>query len=178
MKLKIVQESELYTPTENGNQTKIATHGTEWIYTENGVKISQYLKWEPSVNIAIAYMCMFPVAKTNSYNGGTIKIVDKIFTDTGYDIYSPTNNSSHRWLGASVVDAYCTESKVHCKISPIEYVRNLTGGNMVSETDNGGLNYYKLYWPVVNSGDYTVTGHTTQSGELWKSIVEYAIALT
>lgn len=176
--LRIVQESELYTPTENGNQTKIATHGTEWIYTENGVKISQYLKWEPSVNIAIAYMCMFPVAKTSSYNDGTIKIVDRIFTDTGYDVYTPTNNTSKRWQGASVVDAYCTESKVHCKISPIEYVKNLTGGNVVSETDNGGLNYFKLYWPVVNSGDYTVTGHTTESGELWKSVVEYSISLT
>lgn len=176
--LKIVQESELYTPTENGNQTKIATHGTEWIYTENGVRISQYLKWEPSVNIAIAYMCMFPVAKTSSYNNGTIKIVDRIFTDTGYDVYTPTNNTSKRWQGASVVDAYCTESKVHCKISPIEYVENLTGGNVVSETDNGGLNYFKLYWPVVNSGDYTVTGHTTESGELWKSVVEYSISLT
>ena len=81
-KLKIVQTSELYSPTEGfvgdpeGSPTpsyKIADHGTEWEFDKDGIRITQYLKWVGVNELANTFLCMFPGRKKTTLDAGRKK---------------------------------------------------------------------------------------------------------
>lgn len=179
--LKIIQTSELYSPTEGfnsdaaGNPTpsyKIADHGTEWVFSKDGICVTQYIKWAGANDLANTFMAMFPGRKKTTLDAGGTNIFDSIFTDVDYAVYSPTTGTSKVWAKAKKADIYSDVSKVHVVIDPVIYPDTLPGGNKVSETDNGASNnYYKLYWPVTSNADYTSVAYTTTDGELWKSQV-------
>lgn len=173
--LRFIQTSEVYSPTEDGNSQLIAYHGTEYIYTKENIRINQYLQWVGASEVTNTFMAMFPSRKTGTYSGNTISIFDRIYANTDYSVYSPTDNTSKVFAKASSADIYSGVSGVNAKINLVEYPFNLPGGNQVSETDNGGNNYFKLYFPVTSSASSTTTAYTTTAGEVWKSTVDYTI---
>ena len=199
--LKIIQTSEVYSPTEGfvgdpeGSPTpsyKIADHGTEWIYNKNGITINQYLKWAGAFNIANSFLAMFPVRKYTPIDAstklpveGSFHVVDTMYTDTNYSLYDLDANgdgTSVQYPSAAVADIYSEVSGLRCRINAMEYPRTLTGGNKISETDNRSIgssetNYYKLYWPVTSSNAYTVTAYTTTENEIWKSKVQFDLII-
>ena len=67
---------------------------------------------------------------------------------------------------AKSVTEYSTDYDCVVQMSIPVYPTGLTGGDCALVTDNGGLNYNKVYFPVCTSG-------TSQIGELWKSTTVY-----
>lgn len=154
--LKIVRHSNLYDP--NDSTTVIAEHGVEYIYTNDGLKINQSIKWRVAETLTNCFLAMLPI----------IKIYSKYrYDDTGFDIVE--NNQTKYSItipNAKSVTEYSTDYDCVVQMSIPVYPTGLTGGDCALVTDNGGLNYNKVYFPVCTSG-------TSQIGELWKSTTVY-----
>lgn len=150
--LKIVRNSNLYDP--NDSTTIIAEHGTEYIYTIDGLKINQSIKWKVSENLANCFLAMLPIIKIYSkyrYDDVSFNIIEN--NQTNYSVTIPN---------AKAVTEYSTDYDCSVTMSIPTYPAGLTGGDCAMITDNSGLNYNKVYFPVC-------TGGTSQIGDVWKS---------
>lgn len=153
---RIVRNSILYDPQDN--TTKIAEHGVEYIFNPDGLTINQSIKWLVSEDLTNCYLAMLPILKafsTYRYDDTNFKIVNN--NESGY---------SYKINQAKSVTEYA--SSVVSTIEIKNYPSGLSGGDCALITDNGGLDYNKVYFPVCASGK-------TQIGELWKSITIYRI---
>lgn len=175
--LKMIQKSDVYSCTEDGNSSKIAEHGTEWIYTKDGVTINQYLRWVGEHEVGNTFLAMFPVRKTATFNGNTINIVDTGYTNADFAEYMFVSNDGASFPDANEVAVYSAASGLHCVVVAEEYPTGLPGGDKITETDNGGQNYYKLYWPVTSTSSSDVAAYATTDGEIWKSRVHYNLTI-
>jgi len=150
--LKIIRRSNLYDP--NDSTTIIAEHGAEYIYTVDGLKINQSIKWKVSETLANCFLAMLPIIKVYSnyrYDDTSFLITEN--DQTNYSITIPSAKS---------VTEYSTDYDCSVSMSVPMYPTGLTGGDCALITDNNGLNYNKVYFPVC-------TGGTSQIGDVWKS---------
>lgn len=179
--LKIVQTSDVYSPSEDATsqnpQVLLAKHGTEWIYMKKGLKINQYLKWAGAFEVTKTYLAMFPVRKTATVNGSSVAVTDTMFTNVNFAEYDPSTSGSVAYPKATAVDIYSAVSGLHCTVNVIDYPFGLPGGDQITEADNNGNNYYKIYVPITSSNDDAVAAYTTSENEVWKSSVEYILTI-
>lgn len=154
--LKIVRHSNLYDP--NDSTTIIAEHGVEYVYTLDGLKINQSIKWKVSETLTNCFLAMLPIVKVYSKYR---------YDDTSFDV---VENNQEKYSveipGAKSVTEYSTDYDCSITMSIPIYPEGLPGGDVALITDNGGINYNKVYFPVCASG-------TSQIGELWKSTTVY-----
>lgn len=150
--LKIVRHSNLYDP--NDSTTIIAEHGVEYIYTADGLKINQSIKWKVSETLSNCFLAMLPIIKVYSkyrYDDTSFLITEN--DQTKYSVTIPNAKS---------VTEYSTDYDCYVSMSITTYPEGLPGGDSALITDNNGLNYNKVYFTVC-------TGGISQVGELWKS---------
>jgi len=150
--LKIVRHSNLYDP--NDSTTIIAEHGIEYIYTIDGLTINQSITWKVSASLANCFLAMLPIIKIYSkyrYDDTSFLVVEN--SQTKYSVTIPN---------AKAVTEYSTDYDCSVTMAIPLYPTGLTGGDRAMITDNSGLNYNKVYFPVC-------TGGTSQIGEVWKS---------
>lgn len=150
--LAIAQASKMYDSTDSS--TMIATHGREHYFDNDGLKISQTLKWEHDANLTWCYMAMNLPQKTYT---------DKFYTDVSIipsDITYGVNENAKKTI------LYGEESGVRNEFSIEEYPTGLTGGDSLLITDNGGNPYNKCYYVICSSANVT-------EGTTWKTISKY-----
>ena len=158
-KFLVVRNSYLYDP--NDSTTVIAEHGCEYIFTPGKLTINQSVKWLVSETLTNCYLAMYPVLKTYSANR---------YDDTDFKVTANPESG----LSVTIPNAKCVTEysrNVLSKMSVPTYPTGLTGGDCALLSDNGGLPYNKVYFPICSSGQ-------TQIGEMWKSSTEYEIQLT
>lgn len=150
--LKIVRRSNLYDP--NDSTTIIAEHGAEYIYTVDGLTINQSITWKLSESLANCFLAMLPI----------IKVYSKYRYDDTSFLIAENNQSSYSVTipNAKSVTEYSPDYDCLATMAIQTYPTGLTGGDCAIITDNSGLNYNKVYFPVC-------TGGTSQIGEVWKS---------
>lgn len=155
--LKIVRHSNLYDP--NDSTTIIAEHGVEYIYTIDGLTINQSIAWKVSASLANCFLAMLPIIKAYSkyrYDDTSFEVTEN--TQTSYSVSIPDAKS---------VTEYSTDYDCTFTVSVPVYPVGLTGGDRAIVTDNSGINYNKIYFPVC-------TGGTSQIGDLWKATTVYS----
>lgn len=154
--LKIVRHSNLYDP--NDSTTIIAEHGAEYIYTVDGLKINQSITWKVSEPLTNCFLAMLPIIKAYSkYRYDDVSFVITENNQTNYNVKIPNAKS---------VTEYSPDYDCLVTMAIQTYPTGLTGGDRAMITDNNGLNYNKVYFPVC-------TGGTSQIGEVWKSTTVY-----
>ena len=150
--LKIVRHSVMYDP--NDSTTVIAEHGVEYIYTLDGLTINQSINWKVAEPLANCFLAMLPIIKAYSkyrYDDTSFDIVEN--AQTGYSVTVPKAKS---------VTEYSTDYDCCFTMAVLTYPTGLTGGDCALITDNNGLNYNKVYFPVCTGGNSDV-------GDLWKA---------
>lgn len=150
--LKIVRKSNLYDPADHS--TVIAEHGIEYIYTVDGLKIKQSINWKVDASLTNCYLAMLPIIKvysTHRYDDTNFNVVEN--NQTKYSVTIPAATSVTEFN--STYDTFVEMSKEN-------YPTGLTGGDCALVTDNGGLNYNKVYFPVCTSASVSV-------GDVWKA---------
>lgn len=154
--LKIVRHSNLYDP--NDSTTIIAEHGVEYIYTIDGLTINQSIAWKVSASLTNCFLAMLPI----------IKIYSKYRYDDASFLITENNQTKYSVtiLNAKSVTEYSTDYDCSVTMAIPSYPTGLTGGDCALITDNNGLNYNKVYFPVC-------TGGSTQIGDVWKSTTVY-----
>ncbi len=153
---KIVRTSILYDPSDG--VTAVAKHGVEYIFTHDGVKISQSVKWLLNENLTKCYLAMLPVLKT--YSTYSYSNIDYEIVTNGsgnYDVPIPNAKS---------VTEYANGKTLHFTMSIGDYPSGMTGGDCALITDNGGLTYNKVYFVICTSGN-------VHSGDIWTSETFY-----
>lgn len=156
--LRIIETSYLYDPADHS--TIIAEHGREYIYNADGLTLNQSIKWLISEALTNCFMAMFPPSK-NQINKAALNSDYKILDLSSSD-YTIVKQK------ATSATMYKTGGNFFAAVSVPEYPVGLTGGDQASISDNGGLDYNKLYFKVCGGG-------TCSIGELWKSTTIYKL---
>lgn len=156
--IRIVKSSNLYDPSNPS--VAIAEHGSEYIFSFDGLRLKQTIKWLVAEDLTNCYMCMYPVIKAYS---------DYYYSDIDYAVKHNEGSSYQIQLpDCKMVTEFNPTYKTMSAIQLIDYPEGLTGGDRALIMDNGGRNYHKVYFVVCSSGTSTI-------GEIWKSDVMYII---
>lgn len=155
--LVVVEASELFDP--NDSTTVIANHGSEHIFSADGLKINQSLQWVSSQELTNCYMAMHLPAKS---------LTDHMYTDNGIIPFEITTYPVS-FDGAKCAVLYGKDSGVRTEFSIGEYPV-IENGNELLLTDNGGQAYNKCYYVIT-------TGSSVAANTLWKTETNYKFDL-
>lgn len=118
------------------------------MFDEDGLTLTQNLKWTASVPVTQLYMTMLTPAKKD----GSLPITNKLYTDTDFSIFTPTDPvATTNFPNAKMITLFASESGVFCGFELLEYPTGLAGGDRLNLSDNGGLNYNKIYASAIET---------------------------
>ena len=169
---KFIQTSSLYKPDDKATLstrsqfTPVATHGSEHIFTENGVIVNQSVLWHEEVTVVQGYLCMMLNAKD---------VVDKMYTNADYGVIDLSNKNKYNLekLNVNKITQY-SDSNNKGVIASVT-VNRIKGMNdkgtqcYISVGDNGGGIYHKCYLPLF----YNMSGEIVQKNTLWECSSKY-----
>lgn len=156
--LSIVERSNLYDP--NDNETVIAEHGSEHIFSKDGLTIDQSVKWVAAAEASTCYMAMFPIAKTVS---------NKLFCNSDFVVMSlPQEITKEKTTGAVL---YSDTLGVKAEFSVDKHPSLYSTSPIFKCTDNSGGDYNKCYYVVC----YSVN---VSANELWRSTTKYKFTIS
>ena len=148
------EASELFDPADS--TTVIATHGSEHIFTKNGLKIRQSLLWLDSQQLDSCYMAMHLPAKA---------ITDHMYTDNRIVPFE-IETYGLQFSDAKYAVVYGEDSGVRTEFSIGEYPHGVGHGDYLLMTDNGGNAYNKCYYVITTTANI-------EANTLWKSETYY-----
>lgn len=159
--LRIFRTSTMYDSADS--TTEIADHGVEYVFTEDGLTISQSLKWKVATNLYRCFLCMYTPSKVNIDRavGNADFAVMELPTDTTVKNYTITK------AGSTAVTMWDTATGWFSEVSVPVYPTGLVGGDEMWVKDNNN-DYNKVYFVVSAGGSVSV-------GDLWKSTSVYKI---
>lgn len=162
--LRFVRQSNLYDPSDS--TTIIADHGCEYVYTAEGLKINQSLKWRNAYNLWNCFLAMFTPSKN---------VTDHVYTDLDFTPTDLTGMSSFSIPKENVKKTVIYGDNAAMEVAIERYPTGKpAGGGKWSCSDNSGKNYNKIYYYIakeVSSGQ----PDTCQANELWQSTTVYKI---
>lgn len=154
--LKIVRSSNLYDPADH--TTVIAEHGVEYVFNAEGLTLKQSVKWLGDYNLTNCFMTMLPIIKaysTQRFDNTSFKIINNDTSD--YSISIPDGTE---------ITEFNDNYDIMYTVGITDYPSGLAGGDRILVTDNNGINYNKIYYPVCASGSVT-------AGTVWKATSYY-----
>ena len=127
---------------------------------ENCVRVSQKVEWLKDYELGRSYMAMFPPFKefTDSYY--TNVDLDKKPIRLAKDI-----SGSEKGLDTICL---CGESGFTFSMQVEKYLTDSENGNTFLISDNGGVPYNKMYFPLCHIG-------CVETGEVWETVTVYTI---
>ena len=150
--LRIVRSSNMYDPDDQ--TTVIAEHGVEYIFTADGLELKQSIKWLGSYSVTNCYATMLPIIKAYS---------TERFDNTSFKVaVNPASNYSDSIPNATEITEYNDTYDITYTVGVTDYPTGMTGGDRIVVTDNNGINYNKIYFPICSSGSVT-------NGDTWKT---------
>lgn len=153
--LRIVQASTVYDPADHS--TVIALHGSERVFTQNGLTISQSVVWQKDCTITDCFLAMLPASKAS---------FDMMYTDRDY---APRAIAlPYRADGVRKASVYKQGGALHMSMEIREYPSGYDGNGQFFISDNGGNPYSKMYF-------YAACGGNVAAGDVWKSETLYTI---
>ena len=169
--MKILMDSVGYDPSDG--TTKALDHHKEYTIHKDGIKLEQTVEWCKDYQMRkSSYLAMMPPVKYSVTNEEDI-ITDSCYTDLDETpkTISKTGGFSLTTEGVSSVCVYGEKSGVYFTMSKANYNQSKVGNSEMILSDNGGLNYNKMYF--VYCGE-----DTEEAGEVWDSTTTYQIEWT
>lgn len=184
--LKIVELSTMYDPSDNAtlatksNFEPVAKHGREYIITNEGIKLNQFIVWLTNVRCDASYMTMFPVIRGNDSIYPTI-ITDNVYTDDDYEVYdcssiTDANTANKPWSWSKNCTRcviWSDESGVSCDVEMLKQTDIDNSGAKQFKIQNSS-EYNKLYWSICGVGNAIYEFHT---GDRVYTSTRYAITV-
>lgn len=156
--LTLIEYSNLYDPADN--ETIIAKHGRQYVFSKDGLQLDQSVTWQVAEDLTNCFLAMFLPTKSK-INRAIVDTEYKLITleSTDFTIVKPDVRK---------VLMFKSTGGLSGEISTPIYPEGLPGGDQISISDNGGLDYNKLYFKVCGSG-------TSRVNEVWKSTTVYKL---
>ncbi|SUO90948.1 hypothetical protein [Streptococcus uberis] len=147
-KMTFVATSDMFDP--NDSLTKVGEHGSEHIFSKNGLNIKQTVKWMWTGNTTTAFLAMLPISKTYS---------DKFYTNKSMNLINIPSET--RESGITEVTVNKSDLGISAKFGIKEYPTL----EMFMMIDNGGGPYNKCY--------YKILPQAVTDGDIWHSETYY-----
>ena len=167
--MKIVMDSIGYDPADG--TTKALEHHKEYSITKDGITIDQTVTWCNNFTLCNrlgSFLAMMPPLKY-SLTDSTDIITDSYYTDLNTTpINLPNNKLDNTLEDVLSVCVFGEESGIYFTMSKSNVVPILNAGNLMSLTDNSGLNYNKMYFRFAY--DCPV-----ETGDVWNATTTYNI---
>ena len=156
--LTLIEYSNLYDPADN--ETVIAKHGRQYVFSKDGLQLDQSITWQVAEDLTNCFLAMFLPTKSK---------INRAIVDTEYKLIT-LESSDFTIVKPDVrkVLMFKSTGGLSGEISTPVYPEGLPGGDQISISDNGGLDYNKLYFKVCGSG-------TSRVNEVWKSTTIYKL---
>ncbi len=155
--LSFYEESDLYDPSTPA--TRIAHHGRQYVFSEDGLILKQSLVWGVRAPLERCYMAMFPVNKEES---------EFLWTNLSARGIDLRRDSECCLSGVRFVAIESKSTGMRATLTLLSCPRSTDGCDLLV-SDNGGRPYHKIYYRVCHTGESSI-------GERWDSIVRYCIA--
>ena len=169
--LRIAENTLMYDPADNVSM--VATHGKEYIFTNEGLTLKQFVLWETEQNITTSYMTMLPILRGNDAYSD-LQVSDTYYSDHDfmeYDISVANKSTAFAYRkGVRNVTIYSNKSGV-CATVEIVKTPDTTGGGWFQVSD--AATYNKLYFTCAGY----INKHTTKIGERWETETHYGISV-
>lgn len=162
-KFQMIQTSNMYDPADH--ETVIAEHGKELVFSGKMLTINQSLTWLVSENLTNCFLGMFLPSKNWIDRAAANSDFQTILlpSETGTVFETVTKRK------ATSVDMWDTGSGFSACVGVPIYPTGLTGGDLITISDNNGGDYNKLYFKICGEGT------TSSVNELWKSKTTYEL---
>ena len=161
--LKIVETTKLYDPADGatlstvGQFTPCATHGKEYTFTKDGIRLRQFVKWLKAETLTASYMTMFPIVRGND-SVSELQITDTFYADDdylNYDVSTIVGASGNAWAWRKNIEhavIWSDESGVSAEVIMLKQpmIEN-NGARQFKVQDSSAYN--KLYWSVCGVGN-------------------------
>ena len=153
---RFTRVSNLYDP--NDHTTVIAVHGVEYLFTRDGLTVSQSVDWKVSGTLGNCYLAMLPASKSkfSTYYLDTSIVPTTLPTTQSYELNFPGVHRITEFGSA----AYITMER-------LVYPTGMTGETALIG-DNNTSSYHKGYFRVCSGGSVT-------SDTVWRSTVTYKL---
>lgn len=169
--LRIVEDTQMYDPADNA--TKVATHGKEYIFTENGLTLKQVVNWTTRQNIDASYLTMLPIFRGND-TYSALQITDRYYCDADfveYDVSTTDDYAGFAWKkDVRYATIYSDKSGVCAAVEIVKTPDTVGGGWFKVATAE---QYNKLYFTCAGHNGL----HTTEIGERWNTETRYNITV-
>lgn len=161
--LRICEVTTMYDPADH--TSRVGAHGKEYVITEDGVTINQYVEWQGAYTLDASYMPMLCAIRGNDAVS-ELQITDTYFDNGNYIPYDVgaagfTTYPNTRKTGVDRITLFSEKSGLCATVNILESP-NLPGA--VNYLFNGADTYNKVYCAVCGYGKQ----HTTTSGEKWR----------
>lgn len=148
-----------YDPNDSASEALL--HQKKIFFDKNGVRVEQRVEWLDDYELGRSYMAMMPPFKD---------VTDHYFTDKD-PIKKPIKLAED--ISGCGVDAICLcgESGFTFEMRVEKYLSDSQKGNSFLVTDNGGVPYNKMYFPLHHKG-------FAEKGDVWETVTAYYIYRT
>lgn len=164
-----VQVSTLYDP--NDNETEIAKHGSEHVFTSDGLQVNQTVTWSRAEALDSCYLAMLPASKA---------VTNRVFTDKDY-VSSVADGTIVTAKDAHKATLYDTTDGVVMTFSIGEYPKTPSAADgsrdfflLTDNTADQSGPYNKCYFVITTD---TTGNVTVAQGDEWKASVHYNIVV-
>ena len=165
---KIVIDSDGFDPADGC--TKVLEHHKEYIITEDGITLEQTIRWCGDYTLdgkLGSYLAMMPPLK-HSVTANTDVITDSFYTNLDKMPVTIGKVLSQEKENVESVCVFGRQSGIFFTMSKANTFPKCNYGNIMLLSDNGGLNYNKMYF--VFARDCSVA-----MGDVWRATTNYNI---
>ena len=180
--VRIVMTSNLYNPNDNitletaEQYTPVATHGREYAFTKDGLKLYQNVILNTSLTLIGSYMTMFPILRGND-TASAEQITDHYYADNNSIIYDVSVGASggpgYGWKeNVKKACIYGVTSGVFACVEMLEQPDIVNAGARLFQVEDTLNKYNKLYWSICGVGN---VAYEAVSGERFATVTDYKI---
>lgn len=166
--MKIVMDSDGFDPADGC--TKVLEHHKEYIITEDGITLEQTIRWCGDYTLDSklgSYLAMMPPLK-HSVTENTDVITDSFYTNLDKTPVTIGKVLSQEKENVESVCVFGRQSGIYFTMSRANTFPKCNYGNMMLLSDNGGLNYNKMYFVFARNDE-------VNAGDVWRATTNYKI---
>lgn len=162
-RLTIFETTTLYDP--NDSATIVGTHGREYVFSKEGLELSQTVNWSGAYTMDASYMPMICTIRGND-DASELQVTDTYADNGNFNTYDVATSGFTTYPHDNKTDVdrimlFSDKSGLLITFEILEQTSLLGQNNYLFN----GAAYNKIYNAICGNG----TQHTTTNGEKWKS---------
>ena len=181
--IRIVETTLLYNPIDGATLstrnefTPVGTHGREYIFNSDGLRLKQVVSLSTSLTLGASYMTMFPILRGNDAVS-QLQVTNAYIADNDYTEYDvsvgASGSAGYGWKrNVTMATIWGDDSGISATVEMLKQPNiDNTGARQFQVQDTANA-YNKLYWSICGVGS---SNYEANSGERFETDSLYKIS--